>query len=76
MNLCLLCLGFGSTPQTTSDIILKYFIRGTSSKRLKSPDNSIADRNGTGDEDDLVVGWVPVPFTLLSLIRRYFVGLA
>ena len=29
-----------------------------------------------GDEDDLVVDWFPVPFTLLGQIRRYLVRLA
>ena len=37
-NLCLLCLGFGFISQTTLDIILKYCIRGISSKKLMSPD--------------------------------------
>ena len=32
MSLCSLCLEFGSISQTTSDIILKHCIRGTSSK--------------------------------------------
>ena len=29
-----------------------------------------------GDEDNLVAGWVPVPFTLLGQVKRYFVRLA